>query len=91
MFVIPNMAVSNDQAGDFVLTVDSKNRVVRKNVEIGPLLDDGMRAIVGGLEESDRVIVKGLIEARLGATVTPVPATKSAPPPGSSVPTEEPA
>jgi multidrug efflux system membrane fusion protein len=72
MLVVPNTAVSNDQAGDYVLTVDSENRVVRKNVKTGPLLNDGTRAVVSGLEETDRVVVKGLLEARLGTVVKPV-------------------
>jgi RND family efflux transporter MFP subunit len=81
--VVPNRAVSNDQAGDFVLVVDSKNVVVRKNVKTGPKTDTGMRAIEKGLEASDRVIVEGLVDARIGETVEPVTASSSS---SSSIP-----
>ncbi len=91
MLVIPNTAVSNDQAGDYVLTVDSENRVMRENVKTGPLTDDGMRAIVSGLGEENRVIVQGLLEARLGEVVTPVPAAAKPASSGKSTPSPSPA
>lgn len=80
--VVPNVAVSNDQAGDYVLVVDDKNVVVRKNVTTGPLTENGMRAIASGIEASDRVIVEGLVNARIGETVEPIttPHSSSTPP-----------
>lgn len=86
MLAVPNRAVSNDQAGDYVLTVDAQDRVVRKNVETGPLTGGGMRAIASGLTANDRVIIEGIVDARIGAVVTPVspPATTPAPSPAAA-------
>lgn len=71
MLVVPNDAVSNDQAGPFVLTVNDQNTVVRKNVTPGPFTKNGDRGITSGLESSDRVITNGIINARLGRPVNP--------------------
>ena len=68
--LVPEVALSADQRGRFLLTVDGKNTVVYKSVQIGALLD-GMRVITKGLDATDRVIVRGIQRARPGSTVTP--------------------
>jgi len=68
--LVPEVALSADQRGRFLLTVDENNTVVYKAVQIGAL-QDGMRVITKGLEATDRVIVKGIQRARPGSTVTP--------------------
>ncbi|MEM7147539.1 MAG: efflux RND transporter periplasmic adaptor subunit [Verrucomicrobiota bacterium] len=71
MLVVPNDAVSNDQAGPFVLTINDQNTVVRKDVTLGPLTKNGGRGITDGLEASDQIITNGIINARLGRPVNP--------------------
>lgn len=68
--VVPNLAVSEDQQGSYVLVVDDTDVVRRKPVVTGPL-QGTMRAITSGLDASDRVVVNGLINATPGAKVTP--------------------
>jgi len=51
---IPDTAILYDQIGSYILTVDDKNLVVLKRVQLGTL-ENGMRAIVQGLDSKDKV------------------------------------
>jgi RND family efflux transporter MFP subunit len=68
MLVIPEEAIGNDQEGDYVLLVNADDVVQRRNVQKGTLTPSG-RAIRSGLSAGDRVIVKGLQQARVGTKV----------------------
>ena len=65
---IPQSAVQADQQGSFVLTVDSGNTVVRRNVELGDRIGENV-LVNKGLDEGDRVIVRGLQQVRPGMPV----------------------
>lgn len=79
MLVIPGSAVGNDQQGDFVYVVNASDVVERRSIVKGPMTAGGL-AIRDGLAESDRVIVNGLLNARVGEKVAPTeaPAASSA-------------
>ncbi len=79
MLVVPNRAVCNDQAGDYVLVVGANDRVARRSVVKG-FLAGGDRAIMSGLTATDRVIVKGIANAGVGSRVTPQSEAGSAKP-----------
>ena len=66
--LIRDNAISSDQGRAYVLTVDDKNLVVYHPVKLGPLVD-GLRVVREGLSESDRVIVAGLMNAKVGNSV----------------------
>lgn len=89
--LIPRTAVSRDQVGPFVYTVNSENIVQRRNVELGPIQDD-QQVILTGLQATDQVIVLGILRARAGAPVTPMPmnqpATKPATKPATDAATD---
>jgi len=68
--LIRDSALGSDQGRPYVLVVDDKNVVNYRAVTTGPMLD-GLRIIRDGLKETDRVIVAGLMSARLGLTVQP--------------------
>jgi len=65
---IPQAAVQADQQGSFVLTVDSGNTIVRRNVELGARMDYKV-LVKQGVEEGDRVVVRGLQQVRPGMPV----------------------
>ena len=65
---VPQAAVQADQQGSFVLTVDAGSTVVRRNVELGNRVDDQVR-VKRGVDEGDRVIVRGLQQVRPGMPV----------------------
>jgi RND family efflux transporter MFP subunit len=75
--LVPDTAILSDLSERYVLVVDDKNKVHRRDVTLGRLLDDGMRVILPGntpgegLTASDRVIVDGLQRARIDYPVTP--------------------
>jgi RND family efflux transporter MFP subunit len=70
MLVVPNLAIGNDQEGDYVLVVGPGDIVARRSVVKGPLTGNDC-AIRSGLTPGDRVIVNGLVNARQGNKVTP--------------------
>ena len=68
--LLPDSAIGTEQSRKYVLVVSADNTVVQRYVTLGDLAD-GLRVIKTGLAADDRVIVNGLIQARLGAKVTP--------------------
>jgi RND family efflux transporter MFP subunit len=68
--LVPETALGSDQAGRYVLVVDKENLVDKRNVTVGPVVDD-MRVIETGLGPEDRVIVAGLMRAVPGQKVSP--------------------
>ena len=65
---IPQSAVQADQQGSFVLVVDPGSTVIRRNVELGDRHDDQV-LVRQGVDEGDRVIVRGLQQVRPGMPV----------------------
>lgn len=71
---VPDTAVLYDQIGPYVLTVDKNNNVLLKRVLLGSV-EQGMRAILKGIEKQDDVIIDGLQNATPGNQVNPKPAS----------------
>ncbi|KTD51011.1 RND multidrug efflux membrane fusion protein [Legionella quateirensis] len=67
---VPDTSVQYDQIGPYLLVVDKNNNVVLKRVVIGSL-NNGMRAILKGVDAQDNVIVSGLQNATPSHQVTP--------------------
>jgi RND family efflux transporter MFP subunit len=80
--LIPDTALGSDQAGRYVLVVNSDNVVEQRKVQIGPL-DGGLRVIDSGLKGDDRIVVAGLLRAIPGQKVDPQ-LQKIEPPPASA-------
>jgi RND family efflux transporter MFP subunit len=78
--VVPDRAILADQDRRYLLAVDAKNLVERRDVRLGKLLDDGMREVTlrdpkaAAFTAADRIIVEGLLRARLHQPVDPVTA-----------------
>lgn len=70
--LIPQSALSQDQAGFFVLVVGPDGTVARKRVQVGST-DGEDRVILDGLTAGDTVIVQGVQRARVGTKVTARP------------------
>ncbi len=75
--LISERALGADQGGRYVLVVNKENVVEHRAVEVGALIDQ-MRVIEKGLQPDDWVVVKGLLRARPGATVSPQRQEKTA-------------
>lgn len=78
--LVPSEAVGFDQLGHYVLTVDAKNIVERRSVQIGEQVGQ-MWVITSGLGGQERMIVSGVLRAIPGREVTPEDADASAPAP----------
>lgn len=81
---VPDVAVLLDQRGRYVLVVGAGNKVERRDVRVGEVVDR-QRVIVEGLDESANVIVNGLQRARPGVEVrvsTPAPVAEEKKPTG---------
>jgi len=72
--LIPDQAISSDQANKIVMTVGPDNKIVPKPVILGPLAE-GLRVITSGLAATDQVVISGIANpfVRPGALVDPVP------------------
>ncbi len=70
--LIPDAAISSDQARKLVLAVGPENVVVPKPVVLGPIVD-GLRVVRSGLDPKDQVIIGGLANplVRPGGKVVP--------------------
>ena len=69
--LVPDTAVNTDQDEKYLLVLDDKDVVVRRNVRLGKLADNGLRVVETNLQPSDRVIIEGTQRARIGHPVTP--------------------
>ncbi len=77
--MVPDRVVTNDQVGSYVLVVGADRKVVQRRIEIGTL-QDGLRAVISGLEPDSEVVVDGLQNAVPGNLVTPVETPLTPPP-----------
>lgn len=75
--LVPDLAVSSDQAGRYVLVVDDRNVVERRAVRIGVLVDR-LRRVVDGLDADQWIVVNGIQRARPGSPVVPQRSTVEA-------------
>ena len=67
---VPETAILYDQIGPYLLVTDKDNVVVLKRVELGSS-EQGMRAIIKGLDAQDNVIINGVQNATPGNKVNP--------------------
>ena len=76
--VVPQPALQLDQAGSYVLLVNSQDEVEQRRVQTGQAFGSNL-VVQTGLQAGDRVIVEGIQKVRPGvkvqATVVPPPAS----------------
>jgi RND family efflux transporter MFP subunit len=68
--LIADAAIGTEQVRKFVYVVGADNVVAQRFVTLGDLSGD-MRVVKEGLSPDDRVIVNGMVRARIGQKVTP--------------------
>src|SRR5207247_1185927 len=83
--LLPDTAIGTEQSRKYVLILSAENTAVQRYVTLGDIVD-GLRVIRTGLAPDEKVIVNGLIQARLGAKVTPQEQAAS---PQASAPTSK--
>src|SRR5262249_11478617 len=68
--LVAETALGSDQGQKYLLVVNAKNQVVRRNVTLG-VRSDGLREVLQGLGPDEWVITDGLLRVRPGLTVYP--------------------
>jgi RND family efflux transporter MFP subunit len=68
--LVPDVALGSDQAGRYLLVVNSENVVEQHKVRTGQAEGD-LRVIESGLKPDDRVVIAGLLRAIPGQKVDP--------------------
>lgn len=70
VLLVPDTAVQTDQTRKLLLVVGRDGTVAAKEVELGPVIDGGLRVVRGGISPSDRVVIEGTQMAIPGDKVT---------------------
>ena len=69
--MLPESAIQSDDGGSYVFIVDGENTVVRRAVQLGLVTENGI-TIAGGLDGTERVIVRAGAFVKEGETVRPI-------------------
>ncbi len=67
---VPQKSVQEDQSGRFVLVLDDDNIVAKRYLTFGDRFNDRW-TVKKGLSNGDRIVVVGLLKAKIGQPVTP--------------------
>ncbi|HEX9806752.1 MAG TPA: efflux RND transporter periplasmic adaptor subunit [Alteraurantiacibacter sp.] len=68
--LVPDTAVQTDQTRKLLLVVAKDGTVSAKEVELGPVIEGGLRVVRSGLAPGDRVVIEGTQMAFPGSKVT---------------------
>ena len=70
--LVKDAAISTDQLGKYIYTVNDSNKVVYTPIEIGDLANDSMRIVTSGLSPKQKYITHAIQKVRDGMNVNPV-------------------
>ncbi len=68
--LVPQMALSADVNGTYVMTVNADNVAEQKYITLGDVVDD-KQVVLSGLNDTDKVVIQGLQKVRNGGKVKP--------------------
>lgn len=70
--LVRDASIGTDQLGKFLYTVNDSNVVKYKHIEIGQLIDDTLRQVVGGIGPKERYVTTALLKVRDGMSIKPI-------------------
>lgn len=70
--MIPDDIIGTNQSLRFVYTLGENNRVITKNITLGPLSSNGLRVIKNGLSPTDKLIVSNIQKISSGVIISPI-------------------
>lgn len=70
--LIKDSAISTDQLGKFIYTIDNSNKVVYTPIKIGDLVNDTMRIVTDGLLPNQKYVTQAIQKVRDGMEVKPI-------------------
>jgi RND family efflux transporter MFP subunit len=80
VLLVPNVVISEDQAGRYLMVVNKDDVVEQRRITTGQLLVGNLRVVESGLTASDRVVLTTNGRAIPGAKVAPKATTIQPPP-----------
>lgn len=69
--VVRTAAISTDQRGEYLYTVDKDSTVTYTHIEAGPTLADTLTVVLSGLERNIPYVTKALLKVRPGEKIKP--------------------
>ncbi|WP_427960861.1 efflux RND transporter periplasmic adaptor subunit [Achromobacter marplatensis] len=75
--LVDDQAVGTDQGKNYVLVVGKDNLAQYRAVELGQM-EEGLRVINTGLQDGDRIVIKGLVRPGMAVTPRVVPMQQAA-------------
>lgn len=69
--VVKDAAISTDQLGKYLYTVNDSNKVVYTPIKVGDVVDDTLRVVTSGVKPGMRYVTKALLKVRPEMTVKP--------------------
>lgn len=70
--LVKDAALSSDQLGSYLYTVNDSNKIVHTTVQTGDLYQDSLRIITSGIKPGTKYVTKALLTVRPGEKVNPV-------------------
>lgn len=70
--LIKDSAISTDQLGKYIYTVNDSNKVQYTHIEVNDLVNDSMRIVTSGLEPNQKYVIQAIQKVRDGMIVKPL-------------------
>ena len=71
--LVKEASIGTDQLGKFLYAVNDSDIVHYRHIEIGQLINDTLRQVLGGLSPQQRYVTEALMKARDGMKIKPIP------------------
>lgn len=71
--LVKEASIGTDQLGKFLYAVNDSDIVHYRHIEIGQLINDTLRQVLGGLSPQERYVTEALMKVRDGMKIKPMP------------------
>ncbi|UVR89939.1 efflux RND transporter periplasmic adaptor subunit [Bacteroides thetaiotaomicron] len=71
--LVKEASIGTDQLGKFLYAVNDSDIVHYRHIEIGQLINDTLRQVLGGLLPQERYVTEALMKVRDGMKIKPIP------------------
>ena len=71
--LVKEASIGTDQLGKFLYAVNDSDIVHYRHIEIGQLINDTLRQVLGGLSPQQRYVTEALMKVRDGKKIKPIP------------------
>lgn len=71
--LVKEASIGTDQLGKFLYAVNDSDMVHYRHIEIGQLINDTLRQVLGGLSPQERYVTEALMKVRDGMKIKPIP------------------